>query len=507
MCSLFFVFTIAGQSQSLEIAFEKAGANKKELKKVLKHFKKSKDSLKYKAAVFLIENMPINYGIHCEWFDQQGNNLHFNEMEYADFVEAKKVIDTMLSDKNSTPKQVKVYDVTHIKATFLIENIEYAFKVWKQNPWSKQYDFKTFCEYILPYRNVFEPLQDWRETYSQKNKEAINEVKTTDEPLLVLGQLMKEMQNYDFVFNRKEPIPTLGAQQALFRKQGTCLDYASLALYNSRSEGLATTFDFTPHYAASSNRHFWNTIVDTDGTHIPFDGYEYAKGIDPVNKRLAKVLRRTYSIQKNSLASLFSENDIPEGFLRNPNFIDATNEYIATTDVTHTFSTVDKVNYGLIHVFNLAKWQPVYWANVTNEGKAVFKDMGRDVVYLPGYFSNGTTVLEKYPILIKENGMQKLLNPNQGELIANCRLSRDNELKKSYIDYNPFDIETGKRYKLFHWNDGWKQIGSTQIAEENALFYKSLPVQGLYFLIPVGEYDGFERIFTINAETNQITWY
>ena len=47
------------QDQYLEYALKSAGANRPELEKVLDHYQG--DTLKYKAAVFLIENMPGHY--------------------------------------------------------------------------------------------------------------------------------------------------------------------------------------------------------------------------------------------------------------------------------------------------------------------------------------------------------------------------------------------------------------------------------------------------------------
>ena len=34
----------------------------------------------------------------------------------------------------------------------LVSNIEWAFKVWREQPWGKNVSFEQFCEYILPYR-------------------------------------------------------------------------------------------------------------------------------------------------------------------------------------------------------------------------------------------------------------------------------------------------------------------------------------------------------------------
>ncbi|MDR2683639.1 MAG: hypothetical protein LBB64_07210, partial [Dysgonamonadaceae bacterium] len=56
---------------ALEEALRFAGENRAELEKVLDHYRADpSDSLKYKAAVFLIENMPGHYSYkNAEWLD------------------------------------------------------------------------------------------------------------------------------------------------------------------------------------------------------------------------------------------------------------------------------------------------------------------------------------------------------------------------------------------------------------------------------------------------------
>lgn len=45
-----------------------------------------------------------------------------------------------------------------VDSAFLVNHIEWAFKVWREQPWGKHVDFDTFYEYILPYRIGDEPL-------------------------------------------------------------------------------------------------------------------------------------------------------------------------------------------------------------------------------------------------------------------------------------------------------------------------------------------------------------
>ena len=55
---LFALLACTNETKQLDIALQQAKDNKEELEKVLTHFEN--DSLKYRAACFLIENMPYH---------------------------------------------------------------------------------------------------------------------------------------------------------------------------------------------------------------------------------------------------------------------------------------------------------------------------------------------------------------------------------------------------------------------------------------------------------------
>ena len=57
LCLLF--LSCSDKNNELELALHYAGANRVELEKVLRHYEG--DSLKHRAAVFLIENMPYHW--------------------------------------------------------------------------------------------------------------------------------------------------------------------------------------------------------------------------------------------------------------------------------------------------------------------------------------------------------------------------------------------------------------------------------------------------------------
>lgn len=149
------------------MALSNASKNKKELQRVLdKYSVNTSDSLKLKAAEFLISNM-----VNKVYLD--GNRL----TEFHEF------IDTIYKIQSETYHEQDYYqpflnnsiyqrqkleefsDISMLSADFLIENIEAAFKVWN-NPWAKHLNFEQFCELILPYRIGNELPESWRKLYA-----------------------------------------------------------------------------------------------------------------------------------------------------------------------------------------------------------------------------------------------------------------------------------------------------------------------------------------------------
>lgn len=144
---MFFLLLFSGcatKVDRLEYALEFAGENRRELEKVLEYY--SDDSLKFRAACFLIENMP-------RWYAYDGWQLDTLE------VLMRKDREGILSkdDKmrwNSFDYHAlnKIYDSKVITSEYLIENIDLAFQEWQKRPWNKSLSFDDFCDLILPYR-------------------------------------------------------------------------------------------------------------------------------------------------------------------------------------------------------------------------------------------------------------------------------------------------------------------------------------------------------------------
>lgn len=320
---------------SLEEALRSAGNNRAEPEKVLQHYKQNPaDSLKYKAACFLIENMLYTYSYQSPDIEKYYHDADsiFSDSQIHDQYENR--LDTVL--RNIRLDHIKkVPDLQVLTAQELIAHIDCAFEV-KKYPWYQKLSFDEFCEYILPYHWGNARLENWMPLYRKHftslvdsladsnlpdsvffhQMESFIKLKTTDSAfigyidslirvrslnLLICAILSKEYYaviHYPKSF-KPDPLPS-----SLFKiKVASCPEWTKLGLYTLRSFGVPTVSDYTPNWANRSMGHEWSVLLLPGGHEMPFlmgDGYlGYHEDWFGV---LAKVYRRTCKIQEDCLA-------------------------------------------------------------------------------------------------------------------------------------------------------------------------------------------------------------
>lgn len=499
---LFFIFHTKAQNsvpKNVSVVLEKAGKNKGELEKVIRQYNQNTaDSLKLKAAYFLISNMDIHSSSDYYWTDGAGKKIPYNEMDYPDFVTALKAFEEIKSKYEGIKPVPFIYkDIDTIKADFLIKNIDNAFEVWKR-PQSKNTSFTDFCNYILPYRVYSEPLQEWRAIYREKFGWIQDSTK---------GKNIEEALNYfrnDFktwfintweLEQRKEPLPRLGPIQLLNRKKGNCDDISDLMVYTLRSQGYCASVECIPFWATTTGTHFFNSTFSSDGKLIPFDVSTNKVKIDRFFREPSKVIRFTYARQPDVLANIIPKEQIPPGFMRSENYIDVTSNYWETSSLeTLLFTPKTKQSVAYICVFNGMQWRATWWGKI-KEGKTKFDNLCKGAVFLPTYYINGKIIPAAYPIA---SGYQHqlTLKPNLAET-RNINIEEQDKYLKFRLD---------KKYTLYYWNNNWISMGEkTAIAGSQTLVFEKVPKNALLLLVP--EYsEGKERPFII-TDTQERIWF
>lgn len=116
----------------LEVALQAAGGNKKELQKLLHYYKKNPiDSLKYKAACFLIENMP--FYIYSSGEQLENYKSYYAWLKVRKGKTAQQVSDSVKKVFGAMKEPKKKRDIMEMDSAYLCHNIDWAFKVWQNN--------------------------------------------------------------------------------------------------------------------------------------------------------------------------------------------------------------------------------------------------------------------------------------------------------------------------------------------------------------------------------------
>jgi len=490
-------------------ALDQAGDNRAELEKVLVHYGSPQDTLKLAAAYFLVANMEGHGYLTYVMYDTSGAAIDFSVLDYPDFEVLLAACDTLEKHGGELDfkKDNMIYDIETIKSDFLITQIDYAFKAWREKRWAEDVSFDSFCRYILPYRGSNEPLENWREMFWEKYRDLDKKMKDSSDPIEAASLINDDIKTW-FAFDpRYYYHPTdQGLSEMLKNGLGRCEDMTNLAIYVLRANGLGVTSDYTPFWANSGNNHAWNAIAAPDGKITPFMGAESNPGVYQLANKLAKVYRKTFDKHKENLIFQSRKQEAAPKWLSGKSYIDVTEDYTDVCDVTVDFDRdiPDSVDIAYLCVFNSGEWQAIHWGRLEN-GKTVFSDMGsQGIAYLPALYLNEEIVPGASPFILgKDCGKRRLgksdIEPIRARLISTTKRTLEvstDGVAKAY--FNP-----GKEYELFYWDDGWQSLGKST-AEDKPLEFENVPAGCLYWLVEDGS-DKEERIFTLE-DGLQVWW-
>ena len=320
------------QQTPLEAALEAAGTNRPELEKVLAHYQG--DSLKLRAAAFLIENMPYHYAYSGK--ELRKYHAYFERFAASAWRGPTFVRDSLLkADGTFCPDSLrKVPDLQAVKADFLIRHIDFAFRVWRGQPWGRNVAFDDFLEFILPYRVGTEELACWREDIYHRYNPMLDSVRASADSadVLAVAQVLMDSLSGDGTICFTGLFPsgiTVGPDLVRWRS-GNCRELTDLVTYVFRAVGLPAGCDKMLMRGDKNVAHYWNFVVgEGDST--------YFASIGPSSKHFAKadtywdpkgkVYRETFSLNRAVCEDLGGDTvNVPEAF-RQPLMRDVTAAY------------------------------------------------------------------------------------------------------------------------------------------------------------------------------------
>lgn len=383
------------RSSRLDYSLNFAGSNRWELERVLKHYTDS--GLKYQAACFLIENMPF-YHTYKGW-----------QIDSLKEIKKKSIVGGRISNQLieqwsifSFTNLPKVYDAHIIKAELLINNIDLAFQIWEKRPWGQYYSFEDFCEYILPYRILDEPLEEWREIYYNKYAFLLDSVYQGNDVVEAAKVIAKHLKEEGFANRTDFNLPHLGSLYLFENRVGYCRENCDIVIYVMRSLGIPVATDkyiVSPTY---NSRHFWSAIIDTTGLAVSFNytENEMRRGVHDDRKK-GKIYRDYFGVQKEEYKGLYDDPEIPILF-KTPFMKDVSNQYFPYTEVEVALDCKSKERFVYLSIFSNRTFVPIDIAEVRN-GKAIFVNVEEELIYQPVYCKRNSVIPAGFPFMLKDN--------------------------------------------------------------------------------------------------------
>lgn len=418
-------------------ALNLAEGNRPELEKVLAHYSRNPaDSLKYKAACFLIENMPF-YGFYeGKLLD---NYLPLYEELAVTGKDPQAVLDSFVSRYGyfSTQLVERKRDIKEIKAPYLMDNIEWAFKVWEEQPWGKNVSFTDFCECILPYRIEDERPTRWRQKFYDKYNCLLDSYRHSPEaadPLfaarIVLDSLSKGEKHFTTIL---PDLPHIGPDLCEQWRTGSCRELTDLTVYVLRSLGIPCGIDFMPVHARGNAGHFWTFILDIHGQTYTSDYLDANIGIlhSRDNQHLtSKVYRRMFGRNKELEKQLLTYSTSFPPFFSCPRVADVTclytgNNPVCTVSIPNSAWYNENANPSIVYlcVSQRQGWVPVGWTRY-RKGQTRFENVKSNIIFRIASWENEHLEFQTGALKMTDaNGKIQLLRPRQQKDTV-CLLSK-----------------------------------------------------------------------------------
>jgi hypothetical protein len=450
-----FLMLIIGCSRRpsrVEQALTLAGDNHTELETVLAHYSKDPaDSLKYRAACFLIENMPgkrtldtLSVAANQPYFDALAEYRR-NQGRYSEgSITAYRICDSV---KEHTPAAVKpepkyTHDLKTVTTQFLIRHIDRAFDVRQASPWGENISFDTFCRFVLPYKtkeHLWEDSYSYFRTAYASLPDSIAGLSATGKyiNLDIQGSFLHGGSFFHDSYPFLQPITF---RNLIETRIGVCMDICCTSIEALHSLSIPAAIDIIPYWGNTNDRHFLCELI-ADSIPNCYDNTQriYTKPDDELirdmfwsngffqrdegtppqvnlttSRTVPKIFREGYALQYESLFFKAGKEEIPTVF-RSPCLEDITSRYLVCSDVTVSLDKPDvprKFAYLCCYNPDRENPAPVDWAPV-KRGKAVFRDVGINILYFPAYCINGRMEPAGTPFVLLAGGECQYMTPLQ----------------------------------------------------------------------------------------------
>lgn len=457
---------------SLEAALQSSGSNRKELEKVLHHYRVDpSDSLKYKAACFLIENMPFyDYSVGEQL---ENYKSYYTWLKTSQGKTPQQVADSIKQIYGPMKAASKKRDILEIDSAYLCHNIDWAFKVWQEQPWGKNISFEMFCEYLLPYRIDDEPLTYWREMYYEKYNSLLDSLRMSnsldiEDPVVAANYLISKFPDKSYYYTSVVPY-SFGhiGPEYVQNMSGTCREMADFGMYLFRALGIPCAVDFVPVRSNMNAGHFWLTAWNKNGEYYMT---EFPQKLKLVRKHRwyrsensSKVYRYTFSVNRELYEQMAKYGEEVYPFWRLPKFVDVTYEYASsfkkelTIPLEKLYKGKRKGRIAYLCVSNRDVWIPVDWTEY-NAGHLTFRNVRKGSPMRVATYEDGILNFLTDPFCVDKRNNETHY------------YSVEEEATQDVVLYAKYNINVENRFRIKMVGGVFEGSNRPDFAEKDTLF-------------------------------------
>ena len=150
-------------------------------------------------------------------------------------------------------------DLTTLKADFLLENSDYAYKAREKYAWCAALPDSVFFNEVLPYANISENRDAWRKNFYERFAKYTEGKENMVDALMEIARNIKD--EVDVEYNTKRSCVDISPLQAMKENMATCTGLSILLTDAFRAVGIPSRLAGTAMWTNYRGNHTWSEVL------------------------------------------------------------------------------------------------------------------------------------------------------------------------------------------------------------------------------------------------------
>jgi hypothetical protein len=152
-------------------------------------------------------------------------------------------------------------DLKSMKGSQLITNIDLAYTAREQTAWAKAIPQELFFRDVLPYANVDETREDWRQDYYDRFMPLVKDAKSASEAEQILNKKVFPMVKVKYHATKRER-PNQSPSESTKIGYASCTGLSIILSDACRAVGVPARLAGTPLWTDENGNHTWTEVWD-----------------------------------------------------------------------------------------------------------------------------------------------------------------------------------------------------------------------------------------------------